>query len=60
MRMDTMLLLLAQAAPKESMLAAALKWIGPRVLIFSCGGALLLFVIVVLMLVLIASSKRKE
>ncbi|MCE9528253.1 MAG: hypothetical protein K8R36_19600 [Planctomycetales bacterium] len=58
--MDTTMFLLAQAAPKESMLAAALKWIGPRVLIFSCGGALLLFVIVVLMLVLSAASKRKE
>lgn len=58
--MDTMLLLLAQAAPKESMLAAALKWIGPRVLIFSCGGALFLFVIVMLLFVLIASSKRND
>jgi hypothetical protein len=58
--MDTMLLLFAQAVPKESMLAAALKWIGPRVLIFSCGGVLLLFVIVVLTLVLIASSKSKH
>jgi len=58
--MDTMLLLLAQAAPKGSMLAAALMWIGPSVLICSCGGALFLFVIVMLLFVLIASSERNH
>jgi hypothetical protein len=58
--MAAMLLLLAQAAPKTSMLAAALKWIGPRVLIFSCGGATILLIVVVLTAVLIASSKRRE
>jgi hypothetical protein len=53
-----MFMLLAQNAPQESMLSAALKWPAIPLLMFGCGGIAL--VIVVLLAVLLFASARKR
>lgn len=54
-----MLTLLAQNAPQESMLSAALKWPAIPILIFGCGGLLLLSVLMLTVL-LVASTRRRD
>ena len=55
-----MLTLLAQVAPKTSMLAAALKFVGARALICLGGGLLLVVIVVVLVVAVVGSRKRQE
>lgn len=55
-----MLTLLAQNAPQESMLSAALKWPATPLLIFSCGGMALMIVVFILAALLFASARRRE
>ena len=50
----------AHAMIKSIDLAAALKAIGPRVLLFSCGGVLLVFLAVMLVVILVGMNKRQD
>ena len=55
-----MFTLLAQNAPQESMLSAALKWPAIPLLIFGCGGIVVVIVVVILAVLLFASARKRE
>jgi len=55
-----MFTLLAQNAPQESMLSAALKWPAIPLLIFGCGGIALVVVVLILAVLLFASARKRD